>query len=120
MISVGDWLQIEPGNMRGPTKQGVNDLIAQDPGAFWSNATQTVEGSAYGTSPRVIKIALFDPLATPASGRNHVVISKLGAFFLESVDNQSTVTGRFMDETTTGQPCDPNDPALLYGLNLSL
>ena len=32
-IEIGDTLTTEPGNMIGPTKQGVEDLIALDPDA---------------------------------------------------------------------------------------
>ena len=32
LIAIGDFLTIEPGNMIGPTRQGVTDLIALDPG----------------------------------------------------------------------------------------
>jgi hypothetical protein len=117
-IGIGDHLQIEPGNMVGPTKHGVRELIASDPSAYWDSAANEVLGSAYGTSPRVVKIALFDPYSTPKSGRNHVVISKLGAFFLEGVTGQSTVRGRFMDMATLGEECDPSDPGLLYSVQL--
>lgn len=109
-IDVGDSLQVEPGNMVGPTTHGAQDLIASDPGAYWDPLTQSVQGSNFGTSPREIKIGFFDPRYTPKSGRNYVIVSKLGAFFIESVANQSTVTGVFMGLGTTGEPCDPNMP----------
>ena len=31
----GDTLVSETGDMKGPTGQGMKDLIAQDPGAYW-------------------------------------------------------------------------------------
>jgi len=33
VMEIDDWVTVEPGNMIGPTKQGVNALVAQDPGA---------------------------------------------------------------------------------------
>ena len=30
----------EPGNMVGPTTQGIDDLIAQDPDAYWDHVYQ--------------------------------------------------------------------------------
>lgn len=117
-IAVGDLLQVEPGNMVGPTKHGVKTVIDADPGAYWDNATNTVKGSAYGTSPRVVKIALFDPESTPPPGRRHVVVSKLGAFFLEGIDRKGTLHGRFMDLSTIGEPCGP-EPSLLTSVRLS-
>jgi hypothetical protein len=117
-IMLGDSLQVEPGNMVGPTKQGVRDLIDQDPGATWDPNTKSVVGSAYGLSPRVVKIAFFDPRFTPKSGRNYVVVSKLGGFFLESVNGQSDVTGVFMGLTTPGEPCQGGEPTFLISLHL--
>ena len=35
MMDWGDLLLMEPGNMVGPTTQGIEDLIAQDPDAYW-------------------------------------------------------------------------------------
>jgi hypothetical protein len=117
-IRVGDHLQIEPGNMTGPTKDGAQHLIDQDPGAYWDSQSNSIEGSSYGTSPRLIKLAFFDPQALPPSGRNHVVVSKLGAFFLEDVAPNGTVTGRFMDLVTAGEDCGPNPGGLLYSVKL--
>jgi Flp pilus assembly protein TadG len=51
-------LVLEPGNMVGPTRQGVQDLIAQDPSAYW-NGTKVV--SSQNPSPRVRLVPLFDP-----------------------------------------------------------
>jgi len=118
IINVGDSLLVEPGNMVGPTRQGAQALIDSDPGASWDNASQSVVGSAYGTSPRVVKIAFFDPRFTPKSGRNFVIVSKLGAFFLESVGQQSAVTGVFMGLTTPGEPCEAGEPSFLLSLHL--
>ncbi len=67
----GDPLVQEPGNMVGPTIDGVTALIARDPNAYWDEATNTIQGSAFGSgacgcgndrqSPRVFPIPLFDP-----------------------------------------------------------
>ncbi|MGD8394508.1 MAG: pilus assembly protein TadG-related protein [Candidatus Eiseniibacteriota bacterium] len=119
-ISIGDELQIEPGNMTGPTKLGAQALIDQDPQAYWDNTTGSVLGSAYGTSPRVVHMALFDPYSTPQSGRNSVFVSKLCGFFLEDVQPNGTVVGRFMDDAVQGGECDPGQPGLLYSVRLEL
>jgi Flp pilus assembly protein TadG len=50
----------EPGNMVGPTAQGMNDLIARDPTAYWDTATNEVVSQMH-PSPRVVAIPLFDP-----------------------------------------------------------
>jgi Flp pilus assembly protein TadG len=50
----------EPGNMVGPTKQGMDDLIAKDPDAYWDTVHNKVISSK-NPSPRVVAIPLFDP-----------------------------------------------------------
>lgn len=57
----GDPLIQEPGNMSGPTTQGVDELILKDSGASWDTGCNCVKGSAFGTSPRVVAIPLYDP-----------------------------------------------------------
>jgi len=70
----GDPLVQEPGNMEGPTVQGITDLIAKDPDAVWDNGTKKVVNSKYGShSPRVFPIPLYDPAyyaQGKANGRN--------------------------------------------------
>ncbi|MGE3510100.1 MAG: TadE/TadG family type IV pilus assembly protein [Vicinamibacterales bacterium] len=62
VVHWGDPLVQEPGNMVGPTAQGVRDLIALDPAARWDPVQQKVVDSAYGRSPRIKLVPLFDPL----------------------------------------------------------
>lgn len=104
-VGIGDRLQLEPGNMVGPTAQGVEDLIAKDPGAYWDAASQTVMGSAYGLSPRIGLVPFFDPTMPPESGRNWVTVTKVGAFFIEGVGPGGNVNARFIQVTQTGEPC---------------
>lgn len=70
----GDKLIQEPGNMVGPTVQGITELIAKDPNAQWDDGTNTVIKSDWGQhSPRIFPIPLYDPeyySAGKASGRN--------------------------------------------------
>lgn len=104
-IEIGDILQVEPGNMVGPTKQGVDYLISQDPGAYWDDSLGGVTNSAHPgySSPRIIKIPFYDRNDPPSSGRNTVTVVRLGAFFLEGMQGRN-VTGRFMEITTSGIP----------------
>lgn len=53
-----DLMVQEPGNMVGPTRQGIEALIAQDPGAYW-DGTKVV--SSQNPSPRIKLVPLFDP-----------------------------------------------------------
>jgi hypothetical protein len=52
----------EPGNMVGPTIQGIDDLIAKDPSAYWDTSCNCVKGSKFAVSPRVFPIPLYDPV----------------------------------------------------------
>jgi len=83
----------------------MDDLVAQDPGAYWDAGTQTIEGSAFGLSPRIGLVPFFDPTLPPTSGRNWVTVTKVGAFFIESVGPGSQVVGRFIQITAQGNPC---------------
>jgi Flp pilus assembly protein TadG len=105
IVEPGDRLQLEPGGKVGPTIQGVQELIAQDPGAWWDSETRTVVGSAFTLSPRIGLIPFLDPRQPPSPGRNWVTVVKLGAFFIESVGPGSQVNARFIQITTQGPPC---------------
>jgi Flp pilus assembly protein TadG len=60
VVPFGVDLTPEPGNMVGPTKQGMDDLIARDPSAYWDEANNRVVSNLH-PSPRVVAIPLFDP-----------------------------------------------------------
>ena len=68
----GDLLTTEPGNMVGPTIQGIEALIARDPTAQWDTATNRVVNSSFGgqQSPRVFPIPLYDPIYYDEGKRN--------------------------------------------------
>jgi Flp pilus assembly protein TadG len=51
----------EPGNMVGPTKQGIADLVALDPDAYWDETAQKPVSKMH-PSPRVVTIPVFDPV----------------------------------------------------------
>jgi hypothetical protein len=114
-VGPGDSLQIEPGNMVGPTSQGMADLIAQDPDAYW-DGTQVV--SDFGRSPRIVLVPFFIPISNEGSGRNNVIVSKVGAFFLEEMSG-GDVVGRFIKVAFPGVPCDdPATTSFIVGLHL--
>jgi hypothetical protein len=101
LVSIGDFMTSEPGNMVGPTSQGVGDLIALDPNAVWDTGCNCVKGSAYGTSPRIRVLPLYNPLVyaqgqqSGKSGPQLQVTNYLG-MFVEGVSNGGDVTGRIM------------------------
>ena len=73
IIGPGTVLNIEPGNMIGPTRQGMRDLIARDPEAEWDeDLNGTGRGGVKGgcmaaktckISPRLVAIPVYDPAA---------------------------------------------------------
>jgi hypothetical protein len=60
MMGWGDLLLMEPGNMVGPTIDGIDDLLAIDPDARW-DTTYNKAVSTTSPSPRVVAIPLYDP-----------------------------------------------------------
>jgi hypothetical protein len=81
-IAVNSPMTQEPGNMVGPTNQGIDALMAQDPDAYW-DGTKVV--SSFGKSPRVFPLPLYDPDVYQngkQTGRNADLISRnwIGVF----------------------------------------
>ena len=101
LVENGQYMTPENGNMTGPTQQGIADLIALDPGAYWDTGCKCVKGSAYRTSPRIRIAPLYDPQIyaegqqSGKSGPQLEVVNYLG-FFVESVTGGGDVTGRIM------------------------
>ncbi|MFQ5862417.1 MAG: pilus assembly protein TadG-related protein [Candidatus Brocadiales bacterium] len=109
IFGIGDILELETGNMVGPTVQGVKDLISTDPGAEYNPDTGTVVGSIHGDwtqSERIAKLLLFPPDYVLASNTREAPIAKIAAFFIESVEktgNKSArVNGYFIGISTSG------------------
>jgi Flp pilus assembly protein TadG len=115
IVAVGDQLQVEPGNMVGPTAQGVADLMNADPNAEWDPTTGTIINSAYLVSPRVIRMTAFDPTLGVQSGqgRDFVTVSKIMVMFLEGCSNKE-VTGRFMRRMADGEICPECPEGFLF------
>jgi hypothetical protein len=120
---------IEPGNMVGPTAQGIDELIAQDPTATWSwNRDPFHEGGRPGyvnttypgdwmESPRVIKVALFDPRQMTKSGMQEIEFNNIALVFLEEFHGgNAEVFGRFITfaEGSGGGPGPTSGSTVLY------
>jgi hypothetical protein len=100
-------MQQEPGNMVGPTIDGVNDLIAQDPNAYWDDVAKVVR-SPLGRSPRVFPIPLYNPDEFDKgkeNGRNAtLIVANWIGFFVEEVQGNE-IHGRITPILGT---IDPN------------
>jgi Flp pilus assembly protein TadG len=96
IVHFGDSMTQEPGDMTGPTNQGVDDLIAADPYAYWDTSKNEVH-STKNPSPRVFPIPLYDPdyyQSGKVNGRNATlrVANWIGFFVVTRNGNQ--ITGR--------------------------
>jgi hypothetical protein len=89
----------EPGNKIGPTRQGIDELIARDPTATWDSGAQAVTNSAFGptSSPRIVPIGLLDVdnfLSQDPSGANGVLrLVNIFGFFVEGMGDVDPDTG---------------------------
>ena len=98
----GDPLVQEPGNQAGPTAQGIADLIAKDPGAYWDDSCNCVKGSAYPErkSPRIFPIPLYDPDYYDYGKQTGRVASLITAnwigYFVETINGSSDIYGRII------------------------
>jgi Tfp pilus assembly protein PilX len=97
VIDLDTEYMIEPGNMVGPTHQGIQRLIAEDPDAYWDEQRSTVV-SRYGMdSPRVVTVALFHPGEITNPGRQYIRFNNFARVFIEEQASQrDPVTGRFL------------------------
>jgi len=110
VIRPGDVLTVEPGNMRGPIRRGVTDLINLDPNARWNtslnggrgaieNGCMSSQSNPCALSPRVVAIPVFDPDIwdrDPANGRNiSLTITRVVGMFIERMQGNDVV-GRLM------------------------
>jgi Flp pilus assembly protein TadG len=110
VYGIGDTVPTEQGNMVGPTRQGVEDLVAKDPGATWNASAMAVQGScapgvcadglSYVRSPRIVPVALFDIdyfFQGSPSGKTSVTITNIMGFFVEGMGpGNKDVIGRLV------------------------
>lgn len=117
--------ELEPGNMIGPTYQGIDELIDEDPGASWDPTANGnrggIVGSAFGpglASPRVIKVALFDRSQVTQSGMQTIEFNNFALMFLEDQQSpQAPVNARFL-YYASGDGSGPDTGSLVLYLRL--
>jgi hypothetical protein len=116
----------EPGNMMGPTIEGIEMLIAKDPDATWDTSCNCVKNSKYtGQSPRLFPIPLYDPqFSADEQKKNNgrsaefVIANFMGFFVTKVAGNQiygrvANITGMVDD----GYEQAPND-SLTWAIRL--
>jgi Flp pilus assembly protein TadG len=116
---IGDLITEQPGAGPGPAiENAINTIIAQDPGAHWDSATQSIQGSCAPTcacgascsngldglvSPRVVPVAIGDPAAVVPGAAVPFTIVNIFSFLLlppERIGNKVTLKGVLV--TTSG------------------
>ncbi|MFQ5529985.1 MAG: pilus assembly protein TadG-related protein [Gemmatimonadota bacterium] len=97
---IGQTVDTEPGNMVGPTKQGFQDLIAQDPHAVWNeslacvtdaSAALSTEASSCRSSPRIRPVPMFDPREQPEPGSKPFQFSNFAGVFIEGIQGKNFI-----------------------------
>ena len=96
LMKFGDIFPPKPGDMTGPTAQGIQQLINLDLSATWDTVNNRIS-STMSPSPRLVAIPLFDPVYYAQGiqqGRNASLkfVNYLG-FFIEDMQG-NTVRGR--------------------------
>jgi hypothetical protein len=102
-IGPGTILDLETGNMVGPTNQGMGDLIAQDPSAYWDPTANNGLGApaggcmAAGTctkSPRLALVAVFN-VDTWAQGQTNgastVTVTNVLGFWIDRIQSGNII-----------------------------
>jgi hypothetical protein len=115
-IPMGVEMTQEPGAKEGPTIQGMQDLYAKDPTAYWDDDAKKVV-SQFGQSPRVFPIPLYDPDLYQngmQTGRTATLVSRnwLG-YFVEGF-NGNEVYGRIVPITGVIDQSLPMSPEGVY------
>ena len=93
IVRVGEWIETEPGNMSGPTEDGVEYRINQcqhTPACTFDNH--------HPDCSKIMIVPIYDPQSI--AGRDEVYIVGFGAFFLKEVrgqGNDSSVVGYFIE-----------------------
>ncbi len=110
LLTVGQSIDTEPGNMAGPTSAGVQTRMNETAGDTF--------GSHPVNSARVMLLPIVDSF--DVNGRKSVTIRGFAAFFLEGFDSSGsgTVYGRFMRYHTSGQ-VSAYRPDLDYGVRMA-
>ncbi len=113
-LRVGDFVDTEPGNMSGPTAQGINTLISH-----CTHTPQCTYNRYDNDCPRIITVIMVETL--DVNGRSEVKIVGFAKFFLIGVAGQgrnSIVTGKFIRTIMTGELGETHTDFGLKGVKL--
>jgi hypothetical protein len=124
---IGDDVPKKNGNMVGPTRQGVEDLIALDPNADWDPINKQIINSCVGPpytcslpgytqSPRVVAVPVFDLelyLQTGGPGNGTVRMVNILGFFVDRMGgwHNNDVIGYLINKKELYDPSKGGVPA---------
>lgn len=115
-VLLGVDYEIQTGNMVGPSYFGIKDLISLDPTATWDPIGDSVMNSKaenWLDSPRVIKIALWDPVEISKSGKTSIKFTNIALMFVESQKKmQDPIIARFITYAQGSATTGPGGPLI--------
>ena len=96
IVAIGHPMDAEPGNMVGPTRAGHEELVAKDPGRPLGRRLRLRQtAAAFGTSPRVASIPVYDPVfyeKGKQNGRNAAFkIANFIGFFIDGMQGNEVI-----------------------------
>jgi hypothetical protein len=93
--TTGQEVDTEPGAMIGPTKQGFQDLIDQDPGSVswnsdndclvWDSPSGSQTSGCIESSPRLRTAPMFDPTEAPDPGAKPFTFRNFASVFVDEI-----------------------------------
>lgn len=113
-LSIGDEIETEPGNMSGPTLDGLKSIMESDLNEH-SEDLSKLEVNC----PRLIKIPIVNSM--DVDGRSTVTVVGFAAFFLDSIEEESgqtEITGRFVKTIDEGEIDQSAEDCGLFGVKL--
>lgn len=95
MVGAGNRIALQAGIVTGMTIVQLHNIIALDPTASWDDQCSCAVGPLSDQSPRYFVFLAHDPRKPLGPGDLSVWVTKLIGFFLEGVDSNGRITGRF-------------------------
>ncbi len=102
-VTAGSYVPTETGNLVGPTRQGLEDRLANNTQTFAQVVQPPADGSSYvildPNSPRLVLIPIIQELVSP---NEDVLVLGFGLFFVDDTEFQGNDTylyGYFIDAT---------------------
>lgn len=119
-LSVGQVLEIESGNMSGPTRRGLENRLASD-----TRVPRNTFEDHDSNAPQIVYIPIVEIISRDSTAIHEVKILGFAAFFIENLTqsgNECFITGRFLQtivsmgrEASSVLPSE-QDPTNDYGL----